>query len=292
MLEGTSFMQVQTIVNHMEKLELLNLSIHNMSMEEVLRGLKSGIVFTPNVDHFVKLQHDPEFLEAYGWADYKLCDSKVVYYAAKFLGYPIKEKVSGSDLFPHFYHYHRDNKDIKIFLLGGWNDTAERARTRINKIVRREIIVGTYSPKLGFEADDHECRKIEDLVNRSGATVLAVGLGAPKQEKFIVKHKDNMPNIKIFMAIGATINFEAGAVARAPQWMSNTGLEWLYRLLAEPKRLWKRYLIEDPWFLWLVLLQKLNLYTPPLQNQLTVQEQESRFSDETGQPLTTCHRNN
>ena len=275
-----------------EKLKFLNIFIHNMSMEEVLSSLKNGIVFTPNVDHFVKLQHDQEFLAAYEWADYKLCDSKVVYYAAKFLGCPIKEKVSGSDLFPHFYHYHRDNEDIKIFLLGGWNDTAERARARINRIVGREIIVGTYSPELGFETDDCECRKIEDLVNRSGATVLAVGLGAPKQEKFIVKHKGNMPNIKIFMAIGATINFEAGAVERAPQWMSNAGLEWLYRLLAEPKRLWRRYLIEDPWFLWLVLLQKLNLYVPPLQNQLMVQEKEGHFSDGVGQTVTSYPRNN
>ncbi|MEL7006555.1 MAG: glycosyltransferase, partial [Bacteroidota bacterium] len=103
-------MQVQTLTNciednPIEKFQLLNLSIHNMSMEEVLASLNAGVVFTPNVDHFVKLQYDQEFFDAYQKADYKLCDSKIVYYAAKFLGYPIKEKVSGSDLFPHFYRY-------------------------------------------------------------------------------------------------------------------------------------------------------------------------------------------
>lgn len=284
-IKGYILMQIKTVSNRMETLKLLNLSVHNMSMMEVLENLKSGIVFTPNVDHFVKLQHDREFLEAYDLADYRLCDSKIVYYAAKFLGHPIKEKVSGSDLFPQFYLYHRHNRDIRIFLLGGWEDTAEKARERINRIVGREIIVGTYSPRFGFEKDDEECRKIEDLVNQSGATVLAVGVGAPKQEKFIVKHRNNMPNIKIFMAIGATINFEAGVVNRSPQWMSNSGLEWLYRLLAEPKRLWKRYLLEDPWFMWLVLMQKFSLYNPPPQKQC------DRPSDEVGNTIVASHQN-
>lgn len=282
-------MQVQTLTdyvgdgdNPIEKFQLLNLSIHNMSMEEVLKNLNAGVVFTPNVDHFVKLQHDWEFLGAYQQADYKLCDSKVVYYAAKFLGYPIKEKVSGSDLFPYFYRYHRHNKNIRIFLLGGWHDTATRAQARINRIAGREVIVATYSPDFGFEKDPCECQKIIDLVNESGATVLAVGLGAPKQEKFIVAHKHKMPNINIFMAIGATINFEAGAVARSPQWISAVGLEWLYRLFAEPKRLWRRYLIEDPLFLWLVLLQKLKFYVPPSKVQ-----ENRQFSEEANKSVVS-----
>ncbi len=285
-------MQTQTPSNKVQKVNILNLAIHNLSMEEVLTSLDSGIVFTPNVDHFVKLQCDREFLEAYGCANYRLCDSKIVYYAAKFLGCPIKEKVSGSDLFPRFYQYHCDNESIKIFLLGGWKNTAERAKARINRTVEREIIVGTYSPELGFETNEAECRKIEDLIAQSGATVLAVGLGAPKQEKFILRHKDNMPNIKIFMAIGATINFEAGVVNRAPNWMSNAGLEWLYRLMAEPERLWKRYLIEDPLFLWLVLLQRLNLYRQPFHGDLMLQEQTSHCFDDVSQTATSHIQNN
>ena len=98
----------------------------------------------------------------------------------------------------------------------------------------------------------------------TGATVLAVGDGAPKQEKWICKYKDRMPNVRIFLAIGATIDFEAGNVSRAPKWMSDTGLEWLYRLVMEPNRLWRRYLLEDPLFFWLVLKQKLNLYAAPI----------------------------
>ncbi|HEY9657752.1 MAG TPA: WecB/TagA/CpsF family glycosyltransferase, partial [Allocoleopsis sp.] len=81
------------------------------------------------------------------------------------------------------------------------------------------------------------------------------------------RYKSQLPNIKIFLAIGATIDFEAGNVARSPKWISEAGLEWLYRLVAEPKRLWKRYLVEDPLFFWLVLLQKFNLYIEPFSSR-------------------------
>ncbi|NER31345.1 MAG: WecB/TagA/CpsF family glycosyltransferase, partial [Symploca sp. SIO1C4] len=86
------------------------------------------------------------------------------------------------------------------------------------------------------------------------------GVGAPKQEKWICKYKSKLPQIKIFMAIGATIDFEAGNINRAPKWVSEVGMEWLYRLLSEPQRLWKRYLVDDPLFFWLILKQKLKLY--------------------------------
>jgi exopolysaccharide biosynthesis WecB/TagA/CpsF family protein len=84
-------------------------------------------------------------------------------------------------------------------------------------------------------------------------------VGAPKQEKWIHKYKAQLPNIKIFLAIGATIDFEAGNKKRAPKWVSESGLEWLHRLFSEPKRLWRRYLIGGPLFCWLVLKQKLQL---------------------------------
>ncbi|NET54419.1 MAG: WecB/TagA/CpsF family glycosyltransferase, partial [Merismopedia sp. SIO2A8] len=100
----------------------------------------------------------------------------------------------------------------------------------------------------------------------SGATVLAVGVGAPKQEKFIHKYKDQFQNIQIFMGIGATIDFEAGKFNRPPKFIRNLGMEWLYRLLSDPKRLWKRYLIEDLPFFWLILQQMLNKYVEPFQD--------------------------
>lgn len=249
----------------MKVVKLLNASIHNLSMPELLARLteSGGFLITPNVDHLVKLQKDAEFLEVYNQATYRVCDSKILQYASHFLGNPIKEKISGSDFFPAFYKYNKNNENIKIFLLGAQEGIPRKAQSKINQKVGRKIVVDTYSPPFGFENDEAECQRIIQQINRSGATVLAVGLGAPKQEKWILKYKHQLKNIKIFLAIGATIDFEAGYKPRAPKWMSEIGLEWLYRLVSEPRRLWKRYLVDDMYFFWLVLQQKLQIYQTP-----------------------------
>ena len=248
--------------NLKKTVNILNISIDNLSQAELLEKLSisGGFVVTPNVDHFVKLQKDPDLIEAYNISDYRICDSKIVQYISKFLCNPIKEKISGSDLFPAFYQYNKYNEDVKIFLLGAKEGIAKQAQDKINQKIGREIVVDSFSPYFGFEKDELECEKIVEHINKSGATVLAVGLGAPKQEKWIAKYKNKLKNVRIFLAIGATIDFEAGYKPRSPKWMSNNGLEWLYRLLSEPKRLWRRYLVESIPFFWLILQQKFNLY--------------------------------
>jgi N-acetylglucosaminyldiphosphoundecaprenol N-acetyl-beta-D-mannosaminyltransferase len=248
-----------------EKIRVLNVSIDNLSQNELLQQLEKhgGVVFTPNVDHMVKLQKDPEFYQVYQHSNYIICDSKILCFTSKLLGQPIREKISGSDFFPAFYRYYSGCEDMKIFLLGAAEGVAQKAQNRINQEVGREMVVGSYSPPFGFEKDEAECQNILELIEQSGATVLAVGLGAPKQEKWIAKYKGQLSNIKIFLAIGATIDFEAGEKSRAPKWMSESGLEWLYRLVTEPKRLWKRYLVESLPFFWLILKQRLNLYQAP-----------------------------
>jgi len=251
------------VASEINKVSILSVPIDNFSMQEFLEELKSGFVLTPNVDHLMKLEKDAEFANLYALADYRVCDSQILMYASKFLGTPLKEKISGSDLFPIFCDYHRDNENIKIFLLGGREGVADQARIRINSKIGREIIVDSYSPSFGFEKREDECQYIIDLINRSDANVLAVGVGSPKQEKWIHKYRDQLKEIEIFFAVGATIDFEAGTVQRAPKWMSKLGIEWLYRIYADPKRLWKRYLVEDLPFFWLLLRQKLGLYKPP-----------------------------
>lgn len=244
----------------MKKIKILNVEIDNFSKSEFLATFRAGVVFTPNVDHLTKLQKDPEFVQAYSICDYKLCDSQILVYASRFLGTPFKEKISGSDLFPSFYNYHKNNEDVKIFLLGAKEGVASKAQNKINQKIGRNIIVASYSPSFGFEKDEEECENIVNMINNSGATVLAVGVGAPKQEKWICKYKDRLSSIKVFMAIGATIDFEAGNLKRAPKWMSQVGLEWLFRMLCEPRRLWKRYLVDDLVFFILILKQKFNMY--------------------------------
>jgi N-acetylglucosaminyldiphosphoundecaprenol N-acetyl-beta-D-mannosaminyltransferase len=246
----------------MNKINILNVSIDNLTQEELLLLLKDkgGVVVTPNVDHLIKLQNDPEFHHIYQEADYRVCDSQIVKIVSNWLGNPIREKISGSDFFPAFYNYFKDDLDTKIFLLGAAEGVAHKAQKNINAKLGREMVIGCYSPSYGFEKNEAECQKIIEMINASGATVLAVGVGAPKQEKWIHKYKNQLPHIKVFMAIGATLDFEAGNRPRSPEWMSKYGVEWAFRLMSEPKRLWKRYLVEDLPFFWLVFQQKLNLY--------------------------------
>ncbi|MBX2863432.1 MAG: WecB/TagA/CpsF family glycosyltransferase [Leptolyngbyaceae cyanobacterium MAG.088] len=244
-----------------ERVEILGVEIDNVSQRQFLTELKKGVIFTPNVDHLMKLQEDTAFQEAYRQADYKVCDSQILMYASKLLGKPLKAKISGSDLLPIFCEYHRDNPDITIFLLGGAEGVAKQAQLNMNAKFGRDIVIAAHSPSFGFEKDEAECQAIIDIVNASGATVLAVGVGAPKQELWIAKYREQMPGVKIFMAIGAALDFEAGNKPRAPRFWSDLGIEWLYRLMSEPGRLWRRYLMDDLPFFGLLLKQKLQQFS-------------------------------
>ena len=203
----------------MKTVNVLNVSIDNFSITELFEKLdcEGGVVFTPNVDHLIKLQYDRDFYEAYNKSSYRVCDSQILMYASKFLGTPIKEKISGSDLFPAFCKYHENSDNIKIFLLGAAEGIAKQAQGKINERIRREIVVEALSPSFGFEKNEEECEAIIEAINQSGATVLAIGVGAPKQEKWLVKYRSQLIHVKIFLAIGATIDFEAGSKARSPK---------------------------------------------------------------------------
>ena len=239
------------------KIPILGMDFDNYSMSELLASLHKGVLFTPNVDHLMKLRSNPELAAVYGKADIKVCDSQIIMYASRFLGSPIREKLSGSDLFPLFCDYHKFNEKVRIFLLGGRQGVARCAQLRINSRIGREIVVGEYSPPLGFEQDPQECQRIISAIEQSSANVVAVCLGAPKQEQWIADNCDRLPSVDIFMAVGAVVDFEAGTQKRAPRYLSQIGLEWLYRLIREPRRLWRRYLLEGMPFFGLILAEKL-----------------------------------
>lgn len=245
-----------------KKHTVLNIDIHSLSRNNLLQSLKKGVVFTINVDHLVKLQKDKEFYDVYKQADWVVCDSKILNLAAGYLGDKFVEVIPGSSFLPAFYEYHKDNKDIKIFLLGAAPGVALKAMDIINNKVGRDIVVGSLSPSFGFEKNEQECENIIEVIKKSGANVLVVGVGAPKQEKWIMKYKNSLPEIDIFMALGATIDFEAGNVKRAPKIYQDLNIEWLYRLVKEPRRLWRRYL-DDMAFFPQVFQQKRGKYKNP-----------------------------
>lgn len=247
----------------MNKVAMLNVDIQSLTQQELLKRLDKGVLITPNVDHLVKLQKDKDFYDVYQKAEWVVCDSKILYLMSKLLKEPLPEAIPGSSFFTAYYMYHKNDQNCKIFLLGAAEGIAEKAMKNINEKVGRRIVVGAHSPSYGFEKNEQECEELVRIVNESGANVLLVGVGAPKQEKWIMKYHDRMPGVDVFMALGATIDFEAGTLKRAPKVWQKCGMEWLYRVIKEPKRLFKRYFVDDMQFFYYFTLQLLGLYKNP-----------------------------
>lgn len=247
----------------MENVNILNVAIQAITRDELLRSLKRGVLVTPNVDHLVKLQRDKEFYDVYQGAEWVVCDSKILYLLSKLLKHPLPEAIPGSSFFTSYYMYHKDDPACKIFLLGAMDGVAQKAMERINEKVGRRIVVGAYSPSYGFEKKEKENKAIYEMINKSGANVVLVGVGCPKQEKWIFSHKDKMPDVRIWMALGATIDFEAGNIKRAPKIFQKLYLEWFYRFLMEPKRMFKRYFVDDMQFFYYFAKQLSGIYKNP-----------------------------
>jgi len=234
----------------MARMKFMNIQIDNLTMSETLseidKLIKSNIsayVVTPNVDHMVKLQTDTELQAVYKNANLILTDGKPLLWIAKLYGTPIKEKISGSDLFPLLCEMSAQ-KGYKMFFLGAAEGVAAKAADNLTARYPGLQVVGTYSPPFGFEKDKAEMQKIEKMIKDSNPDILIVGLGCPKQEKFMYKYRDRL-GVPIALGLGASLDFEAGNIKRAPKWMSEHGLEWFYRFCKEPKRMFKRYFVDD-----------------------------------------------
>lgn len=228
------------------RIKFLNTYVDNLTMKEALEQIDKLItaegyhyVVTPNVDHIVKLESDIEFQNVYKEADLILTDGMPLIWMSKLMKGTIKEKISGSDLFPKVCELAAE-KNYRVFLLGAAQGVGEKAAENLKNKYKGLEIVGTYSPEFGFEKDEQAINNIVDIINSKKPHILCVGLGAPKQEKFIHKYK-NMLKVPVSLAIGASIDFQAGKVKRAPKWMQKAGLEWFYRILKEPGRMFGRY---------------------------------------------------
>ena len=261
MLDNTQITPVE--IKNMDKIRILNIGVLNITRQQLLENLHEGVLITPNLDHLIKLQKDKDFYDCYKKAEWVVCDSNILRLFSKLLKTPFVEAIPGSSFFTSYYMYHKDDADCKIFLLGAKEGVAAKAMEQINAKVGRQIVVGAYSPSFGFEKNEEECKEIVNIINKSGANVVLVGVGAPKQEKWIMKWKHLMPGVKVWMALGATIDFEAGNVKRAPKIYQKLAMEWLYRFTREPKRLFLRYFVDDMKFFWYFGKQLLGVYKDP-----------------------------
>lgn len=234
----------------MSRMKFMNTEVDNLTMNETLVEIdrliqenKNAYVVTPNVDHIVQLERGGELCEVYKNADLILTDGKPLIWISKWYGTPIKEKISGSDLFPLLCKM-AATKNYSMYFLGAAEGVAAKAAENLAKRYKGLNVVGTYSPPYGFEKDEAEMAKIEKMIKDAKPYILIVGLGCPKQELFILHNKDRL-GVPISLGLGASLDFEAGNIKRAPKWMADHGLEWLYRITQDPKRLAKRYLVDD-----------------------------------------------
>jgi len=236
----------------------MGLTLDDVTLEEavaeIARALEDrvrGYVVTPNVDHVVRLPHEPAFRAAYDAAMCSLADSVPLVWGSRLLGRPLRGRVAGADLLPALCEM-AAQRGCSVFLLGGGEGVAPRAAARLIERYPGLRVAGTHTPPEGFGTDAALTAFAIDAVNRAHPDLLFVGLGSPKQELWVHQSWDRLA-ATVAVCCGAAVDYAAGVKPRAPRWMQRVGLEWLWRLVHEPRRLWRRYLAEDTAFLGMVL---------------------------------------
>jgi N-acetylglucosaminyldiphosphoundecaprenol N-acetyl-beta-D-mannosaminyltransferase len=204
---------------------------------------RGGWVITPNVDILRRINRDPEFQRLCQNASLFLADGMPIVWASRIQGTPLPQRVAGSTLVSTLSRAVAQ-KGFSVFLLGGDPGTAEKSAQVLQDRSPNLKIAGTYCPPFGFEKDAQEIQHIKQLLTSAKPDIVFVALGSPKQEKFIAEMRSLLPKAW-WLGVGISFSFLAGRVKRAPLWMQKIGLEWLHRLFQEPRRLAKRYLVDD-----------------------------------------------
>lgn len=239
------------------KTQILNVAFDNMDMSEAVNSIKGLVirekpayVVEVNTDVAVKAEKDEDLAEAIKSSSLTFADGKPLVWISKLFHKPLKERIAGSDLIPKILAIAAKNR-WKIFLLGGADGVADEAARRLREQHNGIDIAGTYAPPFGFEHDHEEIAKINQMIRDADADIVVACFGCPKQEKWAAENYQECGTAVIICG-GGTIDFLAGRVQRCPEWMAKHGLEWFYRFTREPKRLFKRYFIDDPTILRMV----------------------------------------
>jgi len=240
-----------------QKISFLGASMHSWTMADTLDVIEERLdegQFTQhvvvNVAKLVNMRDDAQLRESVESCDIINIDGTGVVWGGRFLGFDIPERVAGIDLFFRLIEL-ATQKHEGVYLLGARNEVVKKA-VRVLKQQYPGVIISGYHH--GYFWEDEEA-VVEDIRN-SGARLLFIAITSPKKENFINKWKDRL-GVSFVMGVGGTFDVVAGVVNRAPKWMQNLGLEWMYRLLQEPRRMWKRYLVTNSKFAWWLLKARL-----------------------------------
>jgi len=243
------------------KVDIGGVRISNIALEEVIDEFrliikekkKVRVCVTP-VNCVVWASNNPNLRNIYNSADFTLCDGVPLIWASRFLGEPLKGRVTGLDLLPKFIETCH-TEAFSIFLLGAKDGVGEFLKQKLEKEFPGIKVVGIYSPPFAEKFSKEENEKMMQLINNVKPDVLWVSLTAPKQDYWIYENIDFL-DVHIAIGVGGAFEVTAGLIDRAPKFMQKNGLEWLYRFVKEPRRLFKRYFVEAPMFIPIIIKQK------------------------------------
>lgn len=242
----------------MNKINIVNTTIHNLNMQETLHEIIYAIEnghqlhhVAVNASKIVELQKDIQLRESVNCCDVINADGQAVVWASKLLGKPLKERVAGIDLMINLVEL-ANKKNYKIFFFGAKEDVVKKVVENYSKKYTSNIVAGYRN---GYFKKEEE-KEIAKQIASSGANILFVAISSPTKENFLYENKDLLKKVNFIMGVGGSFDVVSGKVKRAPLWMQRTGLEWLYRFIQEPKRMWRRYLVGNIKFILLVLKEK------------------------------------
>ena len=248
----------------MDKVEILGVAIDNVSYQEAVERIRTFLrsphqhyVVTPNPEFLVTAQIDAPFRQILNYADLTVADGVGLIHAARWLGKRL-QRTTGVDLFWNLCEL-AQREVLPIFLLGGGEGVATATAAVLTKYFPKLIVSGTESGgAVSAEGNSTDDGQLIFTINQAKPMLLFVAFGCPKQEKWIFRHLDQLPSVKVAMGVGGSFDFISGHVTRAPEVLRSLGLEWLYRLIKEPWR-WKRIYTAVVIFPFLVLRQKLKM---------------------------------
>jgi N-acetylglucosaminyldiphosphoundecaprenol N-acetyl-beta-D-mannosaminyltransferase len=238
-----------------KRITLMGCQIDNVSMEETLRKVEGFIRsgqphqhVVVNVDKLVKASRDPELRRIINNCALVNVDGVPVLWAARLLGKPLKERVAGVDLFEALMR-RAGEKGWRVFLLGAREEVVRAVAETYRRKYPRLVLAGWRN---GYWQGAAEEAEVVETIRASQADLLFVAISSPQKEQFLGRYQAEM-RIPFAMGVGGTFDVAIGRVRRAPLWMQKAGLEWFYRFLQEPRRMFHRYFIEDMAFIWLVI---------------------------------------
>jgi N-acetylglucosaminyldiphosphoundecaprenol N-acetyl-beta-D-mannosaminyltransferase len=237
-------------VNSGRRVRLIDLEVDAVKEGEVIaaimRGLadgRGGWVVTPNLDQLRQRTKRTALAAVFDRADLVVADGMPLVWASRLQGTPLPERVAGSDLVWSLAA-EAALRGKSVFLLGGAPGACDAAGAKLRRVYPGLRIAGSHCPPMGFERDAHELDRITSALRDTQPDIVYVGLGFPKQERLIAYLRSEFPGAW-FLGVGYSLSFIAGHTSRAPAWMMRLGLEWMHRLIKEPRRLARRYLAHD-----------------------------------------------